>query len=200
MGHYALAKKAVKYDYVAKELLMLPIDPTESAYVLKTVDCAEAGPAVSVDKRKGAPGVDASGNLYLLLFLSVTNADNPIVPPFFEHRLYMMYLMARHWHKETKVDVSIGIPRYANFVYKLVITFKKLLHAVKLTFAVELDTLVLNLDEKYYLPDKLVDTFCKFMKTPDLFCFTRAKSPELSIEQIRFLRNVHHGKFAHVPL
>lgn len=200
MGHYALAKEAVKYDYVANELRRLPIDPTESAYVLKTVDSTEAGPAVSVAKSKGAPGVNASGNLYLLLFLSVKNADNPIVPASFEHRLYMMYLMARHWHKETKVDVSIGIPRHAKFVYKLVVIFKELLHAAKLTFAVGFDTLVLNLDEKYYLPDKLVDTLCKFMKTPDLFCFTRAKNPELSIEQLRFVRDVHHGKFAHIPL
>lgn len=192
-GHYSLAKEALFYNY---EDGLRAIGGTES------IDSGDTslGPS-SLKKASTAPFSSNNVLCSLLLLLSVKNADkiHPI-PALFEHRLAMMKLMAQRWCADTKVDVSIGITRHAKFVDKLVSILNELEKPVKVTFAVGYDTLVRILDEKYYVPDKLLDSLCEFMENSDLFCLTRADGSASDVEQLKFVKNVGSGHFAHIPL
>lgn len=180
LGHYALAREALNFDY------------NGNSDTLVNEEQANSG----IESDTPSPKLSTT----LLLLLSVKNADkiSPIAAPF-EHRLAMMYLMARHWYALTNVNVSIAVTCHAKFVDKLVAILKELDHPVKLTFAVGYDTLVRILDEKYYLPDKLLDSLCEFMASSDIFCLTRAEKDKLNQDQLQFVKDVGHGKFAHIP-
>lgn len=146
--------------------------------------------------------------LLLLLLLLVKNADKlDPQPASFEHRLAMMYLMARYLHENLDVDVSIGVTSHAKFVDKLTLILNWLKQnasedgpkQTKLTFLVGFDTLVRIFDPKYYLPDKLLDLLNEFMQTTDLFCLTRRDNVNSYQNQVDYARHIRHGKIAHVP-
>lgn len=192
-GHYSLAKEALFYNYENGARKDARIDTTDS-------DATSADKRVTKDSIV-VPKPPKSGPCSLLLLLSVKNADkiHP-APALFEHRLAMMQLMAQNWYADTNVDVSIGITRHAKFVDKLVSILKELEQPVKLTFAVGYDTLVRILDEKYYVPDKLLDSLREFMAISDIFCLTRADGSASDVEQLKFVNDVGNGHFAHIPL
>lgn len=141
----------------------------------------------------------------LLLLLSVKNADKvQPLPALFEHRLEMMYLMAKRWERAYQVPVSIGLTDHAKFVDKALAIRQYLKQEGEdppvLTFLVGFDTLERILDPKYYLPDKLLDSLDEFMKTTDLFCLTRLANVEAYKTQVEYIQKLHHGGLAHIPL
>lgn len=186
LGHWSLAEEALKFNY-----------STNSDPQIAQGDAIDLD--VPIEPSKNVVG-DKNSASALLLLLSVKNADKAnLTPAPFEHRLEMMYLMAQKWHQVTKGDVSIGITSHAKFVDKLVAILEQLPHPAKLTFAVGYDTLVRILDQKYYLPDRLLDSLCEFMNTSDIFCLTRADDPDSSVQQLQFVDDLGRGHFAHIP-
>lgn len=193
-GHYSLAKEALFYDYED--------GVRNSTYSIDLKDSKDLRVGSTLSKGNLSQPKSLNNTLCsLLLLLSVKNADkiHP-APALFEHRLAMMQLMAQKWYADTNVDVSIGITRHAKFVDKLVSIIKELELPVKLTFAVGYDTLVRILDEKYYVPDKLLDSLREFMASSDIFCLTRTDADKSDLEQIKFVKDVGNGHFAHIPL
>lgn len=143
----------------------------------------------------------------LVLMLSVKNADK-VTPDIssLEHRLYMMYLMARFFHQSFEIDVSIALTTHAKFVDKSVAMTKYLhdnlpdsAHVPETSFLVGFDTLQRILDPKYYLPDKLSDRLAEFMQSTKIFCLTRPENVEAFNEQMEFVHNLRKGALVHVP-
>lgn len=196
LGHYTLAKLALSYNYNTGQATQ---KQNESTYSQQTNYNSFVDPIINNLPKKLGPHV--SSLCTLLLVLSVKNADkiHP-QPALFEHRLQMMYLMANYWFKESNVHVSIGITRHARFVDKLVSILEQLERPVKLTFAVGYDTLIRILDEKYYLPDKLLDSLREFMTTSDIFCLTRSSTSITEADQLNLVRDMRNGHLAHIPL
>lgn len=186
MGHFALAKEALNYNYSDNSNTA----PDQNYNLDEIESCAQKETTVNTDSSTS-----------LLLLLSVKNADKitPVGASFVD-RLAMMQIMAHYWYDLTKVHVSIGVTCHAKFVDKLVAILNYLDHPVRLTFAVGYDTLVRILDQKYYLPDKLLDSLCEFMTSSDIFCLTRAEKGKLNQEQLQFVKDLGHGKFVHIPL
>lgn len=170
LGHYTLAKEALNYHY----------------------------------KDDTASGPDSRS---LLLLLSVKNADKENVPASFHDRIEMMYLMAQYLNKNLNVNVSIGLTNHARFVDKSLSILDSIhathpeidVSALKLTFLVGFDTLIRIFDPKYYLPDKLSDSLNNFMKSTDLFCLTRNDNDSTYLQQINYVKEIHHGKHEHIP-
>jgi nicotinamide-nucleotide adenylyltransferase len=131
----------------------------------------------------------------VLLLLAIQNADKPVKPASFEHRLEMMELLAKKIETEFSVTVLVALSKHARFVDKakdVAISFS----AVKdIVWLAGYDTLIRILDKKYY-SNTLEESLRDFWEKNRLVCAVRGDETT----ERAFLEKVRAGNINGVPV
>jgi nicotinamide-nucleotide adenylyltransferase len=134
-------------------------------------------------------------NSTVLLLLAIQNADKPVKPASFEHRLEMMELLAKKIETKVSATVLVALSKHARFVDKakdMAISFPAMKDIV---WPVGYDTLIRILDKKYY-SNTLEESLREFWEKNRLVCAVRGDETT----ERPFLEKVRAGNIDGVPV